>query len=113
MTQGALANAAKSIELCDGMPTGTVDDSFHNPVASDIPTLVMVGLNDTQTAASWGSVALETLANGTLATFPESGHGVYQFSECARNVGAAFFNQPDAAPDTACIDELKAEFVLP
>ncbi|MEA3336701.1 MAG: alpha/beta hydrolase [Chloroflexota bacterium] len=113
MTQGALANAANSIELCDGMPTGTVDDSFHDPVASDVPTLVMVGLNDTQTAASWGSVALETLSNGTLATFPESGHGVYQFSQCAREMGAAFFNQPDAALDTACIEELKPEFALP
>lgn len=113
MTQGALASAANSIELCDDFPTGTVDESFHNPVSSDIPSLLMVGLNDTQTASSWGSVALETLSNGHLAVFPESGHGVYQFSQCARDMAAAFFNQPDAAPDTACIEALKPEFALP
>ena len=113
MTQGALTNAATSIELCDGLPTGTIDDSFHDPVASDIPSLVMVGLNDTQTAASWGINALETLSNGNLVIFPETGHGTFQFSQCARDIGAAFFNQPDAMPDTACIDELKPDFALP
>ena len=113
MTQGTLANAGNSIESCDGLPTGTVDDSFHDPVSSDIPTLVMVGLNDTQTASSWGRVALKTLSNGKLAIFPESGHGVYEFSQCARDIGAAFFNQPGEAPDTACTEDLKPEFALP
>ncbi len=112
MTEGALAAAVNSIELCNGLPTGTVDDSFHEPVVSDIPTLVMVGLNDTQTASSWGRIILETLSNGSLVTFPESGHGVYQFSQCARDIGVAFFNRPETAPDTACLKELKPEFRL-
>ncbi len=112
MTQGAKANAFNSIELCSGLPTGTVHNSFHNPVSSTIPKLVMVGLNDTQTASSWGHIALNTLPEGYLATFPESGHGVFQFSQCAKNVGAAFLRQPDTIPDMTCMQQLTPEFVL-
>jgi len=113
MTEGGLANASSSIELCDGLPTGTVDASFHDPVSSDIPTLVLAGLNDTQTAISWGKIAAEPLANGYLLRLPESGHGVYQFSQCAKDVGAAFFDQPDAMPDASCIQDLKPAFAPP
>ena len=111
--QGALAGAVKSIELCDDLPTGTVDDSFHDPVSSDIPILVLAGLNDTQTAISWGAAAVETMSNGRFTTFPESGHGVYQFSQCAKDIAADFFNQPDADMDTTCTNGLNPEFALP
>ena len=108
-----MASAVNSIELCDGLPTGTVDDSFHDPFSSDIPILVLAGLNDTQTATSWGAAVVETMSNGRFSTFPESGHGVYQFSQCAKDIATAFFDQPDAAPDTACIDDLNPEFAFP
>ncbi len=113
MTEKALDYASESIEICDGMPTGRVDDSFHDPVVSPVPTLVMIGLNDTQTAPDWGRFALESLSNGSLAVFPESGHGVYQFSQCAKDIGAAFFKQPDGQPDMSCAQELKPKFILP
>ena len=113
IASGMIKNVENSMNMCGDLPTGLASADFHNPVSSDIPTLVMVGLNDTQTAPSWGRIALETLPNGQLATFPESGHGTFQFSQCARDVGAAFLIQPDAILDTSCTDGLRPEFVLP
>ncbi len=113
MTMGAEAAALNSIKLCKGFPVGTVNSSFHDPVASDISTLVMVGLNDTQTAPDWGQTTISTLPNAYLAAFPESGHGVFQFSQCARDMAVDFFRNPDTIPEMDCTKDLQTKFILP
>lgn len=98
--------------FCENFETHPRDE-FHDPVESDIPTLLLTGLNDTQTAASWGPLAAETLENGTALVFPEAGHGVLQFSDCAVDIGIAFIEDPEAPLDTRCIEPLRPTFTLP
>jgi pimeloyl-ACP methyl ester carboxylesterase len=86
---------------------------FHDPVTAPIPTLVMQGAFDTQTAPSWGAMMVSSLPKGRLVFFPESGHGTLAFSQCAKDVGAAFLENPDAAFDSSCAEALTPAFLLP
>ncbi len=45
--------------------------------------------------------------------FPEAGHGALIFSQCAKDIGLAFVERPDAALSTRCIETLKPKWVLP
>lgn len=86
---------------------------FHDPVTADIPTLVMQGAFDTQTAPSWGAMMVSSLPNGRLVFLPETGHGALAFSQCARDLGAAFLEDPEAPLDASCADALTPAFLLP
>ncbi len=86
---------------------------MNEPVTADIPTLVMQGGLDTQTAPSWGALMVSTLPRGRLAFLPESGHGTFIYSQCARDIGAAFLDAPAAPLDTSCTADLIPAFLLP
>ncbi|MFZ5751599.1 MAG: alpha/beta hydrolase [Pseudomonadota bacterium] len=86
---------------------------FHDPVTAPIPTLVMQGAFDTQTAPSWGALMVSSLPKGRLVFFPESGHGTLAFSQCAKDIGAAFLENPEAPFDAACAQALTPAFLLP
>ena len=86
---------------------------FHDPVKADIPTLVFSGKMDTQTATSWGPETARHLPRGQAIVFPEAGHGALAFSQCARDQGVAFIENPTVAPDKSCVAGLAATFVLP
>lgn len=82
-------------------------------VRSNIPTLVLQSRYDAQTNTTVGRQALDGLTNGTLLEFPNSGHGALIFSQCARDVGAAFVNNPSLPPKADCRESLKPKFILP
>jgi hypothetical protein len=86
---------------------------MNDPVTANIPTLVMQGALDNQTAPSWGPVLVATLPRGQLARMPESGHGTFIFSQCSRDIGAAFLDNPEAPVDTSCSADLIPAFLLP
>lgn len=86
---------------------------FHDPVTAPIPTLVMQGAFDTQTAPSWGAMMVSSLPKGRLVFLPESGHGNLAFSQCAKDIGAAFLENPEAPFDDSCAAALTSAFLLP
>lgn len=86
---------------------------FHDPVTAEIPTLVMQGAVDTQTAPSWGAMMVSSLPKGRLVFLPESGHGTLAFSQCAKDIGAAFLENPEAPFDDSCASALTPAFLLP
>jgi pimeloyl-ACP methyl ester carboxylesterase len=110
---GKLATVQQLMAYCQLFPTGLEPKTFHEPVESDIPTLLLLGTADTQTAISWGQHAAETLDNSEVVLFPETGHGVINYSQCAKDIGATFFNNPEGELNTACTADLRPEFVLP
>ena len=86
---------------------------FLTSVSSDIPTMVVYGLNDTQTSSVDARHAAETLSRAQVIEVPEAGHGSIIFSQCVKDIGMAFLERPETAPDTACLASLKPKFVLP
>jgi hypothetical protein len=56
---------------------------------------------------------MEGLRNGTFVEFSNTGHGVLIYSQCAKDIGVAFVNDPTRTPDTSCTADLFPAFVLP
>jgi pimeloyl-ACP methyl ester carboxylesterase len=100
-------------DLCPTLLAPAPRPAFLTPVSSDIPTLVVYGLNDTQTSSADARHAAETLSQSQVIEVPEAGHGAIIFSQCVKDIGMAFVERPEAAPDTACLVSLKPKFVLP
>lgn len=84
---------------------------FHEPVASDIPTLAMQGLADTQTDNDAATRVAKHLKNVQIVTADQAGHGVLLASQCAMDIGATFINYPDRPVDMSCLENDKVEFV--
>jgi pimeloyl-ACP methyl ester carboxylesterase len=88
-------------------------DGFHDPVVSDIPTLVLNGTLDIQTSMDWGADAAATLSNSRNYIIPEAGHGTIIYQQCSKDIATAFVNDPSAELDVSCIDDIQPTFVLP
>jgi pimeloyl-ACP methyl ester carboxylesterase len=86
---------------------------FHDPVTAPVPTLVLQGAFDTQTAPSWGALMVSSLPKGRLVFLPETGHGTLAFSQCAKDIGSAFLENPEAPLDASCAEDLTPSFLLP
>ena len=106
---------AYELGACDGFPTGTLGENFHTPVTGDgsVPVMVFTGTNDTQTATSWAEEAAVDLVGSQFVRFPNTGHGATLFSQCSRDVAAAFFDQPTAPVNSECKGDLVPKFILP
>jgi pimeloyl-ACP methyl ester carboxylesterase len=98
--------------LCQLLPPAPRPE-FLTPVSSDIPTMVVYGLNDTQTSSSDARHAAETLSRSQVIEVPEAGHGAIIFSQCVKDIGMAFIERPETPVETACLASLKPKFVLP
>ncbi|MEA5448060.1 alpha/beta fold hydrolase [Leptolyngbya sp. CCNP1308] len=110
---GRVVAAQQAYNLCSFWPVEAAPASEHAPINSNIPTLVLQGRYDVQTNTEMGIGVMEGLRNGTFVEFPSTGHGAIVASQCAKDIGVAFVNDPDRAPDTSCTSELFPEFVLP
>ncbi|MCU0832330.1 MAG: alpha/beta hydrolase [Rhizobiaceae bacterium] len=89
------------------------ESGHHAAVTSPIPALVLYGLNDTQTSSADAKDTAQKLGNARALGFPEAGHGSLIFSQCAKDIGLAFIEQPGANLATGCIESLKPKWVLP
>lgn len=98
--------------LCQLLPPAPRPE-FLTPVSSDIPTMVVYGLNDTQTSSADARHTAETLSRAQVIEVPEAGHGAIIFSQCVKDIGMAFIERPETPVDTACLASLKPRFVRP
>lgn len=58
-------------------------------------------------------LAAETLPNSQAIVFPETGHGALLFSQCARDIGEAFLEDPDSTVNTSCVADLRLPYLMP
>lgn len=70
---------------CEVWKVPAVDDSFSEPISSDIPTLLLSGEIDPATPPSWGELAMEKLTNAKHFVTPYATHGV-AYQSCANNL---------------------------
>lgn len=88
-------------------------DNWQVPVVSDIPTLSIGGLYDSQTPASWAKVAVEKLSNAQVFMIPEAGHGSLLYQPCVTDMGVAFINNPQRKLSDACPKSIKIHWHIP
>jgi len=88
-------------------------DNWQVPVESDIPTLSIGGLFDTQTPASWSQRAVEKLSNAQVFMIPEAGHGSILYQPCVSDMGVAFINDPQRKLSDACPRSITFSWHIP
>ncbi|MBI4783006.1 MAG: alpha/beta fold hydrolase [Oscillatoriophycideae cyanobacterium NC_groundwater_1537_Pr4_S-0.65um_50_18] len=108
-----MASAQELHDVCSFWPVERAPASEHVPTSSIIPTLVLQGRYDTQTHSESAVQVMEGLRNGTWVEFSSAGHAAIAYSQCAKDIGVAFVNNPERTPDTSCTADLFPEFVLP
>ena len=81
--------------------------------SADMPVLSMNGELDTQTAGVWGELAVQDYSDAQVVLVPESGHGTIRYSQCAKDITAAFIEDPEAVLDTSCVEDLRLPVMMP
>jgi pimeloyl-ACP methyl ester carboxylesterase len=96
-------DAASAYQVCQQWGAKLADPIENQPVTSDLPTLVLSGEYDPITPPSYNQAVAKTLSNSFFFEFPGIGHGVSISGPCPLGIAKAFLNDPNAAPNNACI----------
>ncbi len=108
-------NQGRYLSLCPAWNVEPTVEAEIQPVAGDIPTLLLTGDNDPGSPPAWGISTAENLSNSHYFEFPGASHGLIygpsSASICARSMMSAFLADPTTKPDSACIDRLTVTFM--
>ncbi len=92
--------------MCEVWPKGEMPADFHQPLASDVPALVLEGEFDPVTPPRYGEEVVKTLPNARLFVLRGQGHAVLS-AGCMPKLFAQFIEKNDAkALDGECLDKL-------
>ena len=95
------------LKACDVWPRGDVDDSYFDPVVSDVPALVLSGDVDPITPPDWGESVARHLKNSRHITVPATGHGVIG-TPCGQQLIRDFIARADASGlDASCVARVR------
>lgn len=104
----------KNFSLCPQWPTKQPNPADHQPVVSDVPTLVLESANDPTTPPAFGKRAAETLSRGFYIETPGIGHSVIaNGGTCAEEMVKAFIADPGTKPQAACTANVGVTFTTP
>ncbi|WP_181197754.1 alpha/beta hydrolase [Enhygromyxa salina] len=93
-------------QACARWPHAEIDAGFHEPISSDVPTLLLSGRYDPVTPPKLAEQLAERLGDARHVTVDAVSHGVWH-NGCAPELIADFFAAPDpAALDSSCLDGL-------
>lgn len=108
---GFVPHLATMFDICAQWPTRPPDPRDHQPVTSDVPTLVMESANDPVTPPAFGQEAAQTLTHSLYIETPGIGHSVLgNGGDCGVRIALAFLAQPDTMPDASCTRRLGVTF---
>jgi pimeloyl-ACP methyl ester carboxylesterase len=102
-------------QACAFWPRGQVSPDFYEPVASDVPALVLSGDVDPVTPPAWGDAVVEHLSNARHVSVPATGHGVIG-TPCGARLIEEFLDRGSAGDlDVSCVDDVRRPpfFVTP
>lgn len=79
--------------------------AMNQPVTSDLPSLILTGINDPVTPPSYAQLAASHLSHSFYVEFPSTGHDVLGNNPCANLLAEAFLDQPEKAPKASCLSQ--------
>ena len=112
VAQLTLASFRRYFDVCAAYPVGPADPVENQPVSSDIPTLFLSAQFDPGCPPELAKAAAKLFSRGQFAMAPNTTHGVYRNSPCARRVIRAFLANPDAPVDTTCFQTEPGSFTF-
>ncbi|MDH3266160.1 MAG: alpha/beta hydrolase [Gammaproteobacteria bacterium] len=96
--------------ICSIWPPGPLDDDFHEPLASDLPVLLLSGSADPITPPRYAELAMRKLSNARHLIGDRQGHGQIA-AGCMPRIVADFVASADVdALDVTCMQN---DFVMP
>ncbi len=100
-------------KACHDWPQGVVPKDFHDPVRSDVPTLIISGALDPATPPEMTEPVARNLQNSRMVVIKEGTHGTG--SPCIDGIIAQFVAQGSATGlDVSCADKIHLPpFVAP
>ena len=110
---GAMGTADGPFSQCKLWNVPAAAALENQPVSSAVPTLVLSGQFDPITPPAWGKLTASTLSRSYYFEIPAAGHGSSLTEACPRRLALAFFDNPAAAPGSACLKDLSLVFSLP
>jgi pimeloyl-ACP methyl ester carboxylesterase len=112
---GAPELPAEMVAACAAAGLPGRDVAAYAPLQTALPVLVVNGAWDPVTPTPLAQYVMPGLANGQLVEFPHAGHGPTRSVKCAGALLNAFFDDPRAPIDMACVNdgEKAAVFVAP
>ncbi|WP_413219170.1 alpha/beta hydrolase [Tritonibacter mobilis] len=113
LMQEAIVDMVASFETACPLFEKHPRENWTTVGSSDRPVLSMNGELDTQTAGVWGALAVQDYNDAQVVMVPETGHGTIRFSQCAKDITAAFIEDPESALDTSCVENLRLPVMLP
>ena len=95
------------MSVCAEWPKGAVSRQFREPVASDVPVLILSGESDPITPPWHAEKVAESLTNELDLVFSGMGHGNL-FSRCSMNLFKDFLESASTAGlKTACVEGIR------
>jgi len=101
------------IDLCRQWEVEQLPASVDDPVASDIPTLLLSGRFDPVTPPAFATAAAAGLSNAVNLVDPSASHGVAFLSPCVNDIMGAFLENPMERPDSTCLGRSELPQVVP
>jgi hypothetical protein len=93
------------IDGCAQWDVPVLPVEVNEPVASDIPTLLLSGLFDPITPPQFADMAQETLPNSYNFVLPTGGHGVaFAVDDCIDRIVDDFLDDPQTEPSSGCLE---------
>lgn len=97
--------SATTFDICAAWGIETEPGTQNDPVESDIPTMIVTGEFDPITPPEYGEDLQANLSNSFLVNLGNQGHDPLSNSgECGLTLINTFLEDPDAGPDTTCVD---------
>ncbi len=94
-------------DSCERWGAPTPDGALDEPVASDIPMLLLYGQFDPNVRSDSGRLMAEDLEAAHVVDVPSGTAGLLGGSDCARTLRNAFVADPEAELDTSCLSEIE------
>lgn len=92
------------LDACAFWQVELLPSSVDEAVKSDVPSLLLSGQFDPITPPSFATRAAESLPNAFNIVDPVGSHGVAFTDDCMNAIIQDFLNNPDKAPDVACLE---------
>jgi pimeloyl-ACP methyl ester carboxylesterase len=94
-------------KVCEAWPKRALPPSWHDPVRSDVPALLLSGEADPVTPPSWARLVEQDLPNARHVILSGEGHGAF-LRGCVPGVVAAFLDAGTAASlDLGCVGRIR------
>ncbi|HYG69387.1 MAG TPA: alpha/beta hydrolase, partial [Anaeromyxobacteraceae bacterium] len=93
--------------VCADWPKRPVAASWHDPVRSDVPALLLSGEADPVTPPAWANLLLRDLPNARHLVLAGEGHGAF-LRGCVPELVAGFLGAGTASGlDAACVERIR------